>query len=389
MKLQHHKNAEQLRYSRATIWLVAIAFLAFCIWSANAPLDQIVRGRGKVVPSSNTQIIQSLEGGILSQMLVREGDIITRDQPLVILDDTKFRGALQELETKMIAQEAKLLRLEQELNFAGTLELPKRIADVAPLVAQSETQLFESGRSEFRNSQERLAEALALRDEEVAMLTALSDQQLVPALDLLHAKQERSEIKRQLDALLRDYELSRAKSYSETLSAFMELQASLDTRQDQLARTTLVSTVDGTVNEVSITTVGGVIRPGDPILELTPFNEELWINVRIRPEDVAFIYPGMPSNIKFSAYDYTIYGTFPGQVLNISADTFEDEDTRDTQPYYKVLVEVDPSAIEDADDEIIIRSGMLVDVELQVGQKTVLQYILTPLFKTTEAFREP
>jgi adhesin transport system membrane fusion protein len=97
----------------------------------------------------------------------------------------------------------------------------------------------------------------------------------------------------------------------------------------------------------------------------------------------------MPSNIKFSAYDYTIYGTFPGQVLNISADTFEDENTRDTQPYYKVLVEVDPSAIEDADGEIIIRSGMLVDAELQVGQKTVLQYILTPLFKTTEAFREP
>ena len=160
-------------------------------------------------------------------------------------------------------------------------------------------------------------------------------------------------------------------------------------RKDQLTRTTLRAPTRSIVNKVLVSTIGGVIAPGEEILELIPLDDELKIEAKLSPKDIAFIRPNMPATIKLTAYDYSIHGYISGTVQHISADTFEDENTRDAQPYYKVIINVDNESINQSETDIKIRPGMIAETELHVGEKTVLEYLLKPLFKTTEAFREP
>jgi len=182
--------------------------------------------------------------------------------------------------------------------------------------------------------------------------------------------------------------MSRSEDINTTLGELKQLEANLQTRHDQLKRTQLTAPVRSIVNKVHITTIGGVVAPGDPILELTPLDDELRIEARISPKDVAFISPGMSASVKLTAYDYTIYGAFPGTVIHISADTFEDAAQRDATPYYKVLIAVAPEDLVRKGKRVEIRPGMLAEAELNVAEKSVLQYLLKPLFKTTEAFSE-
>ncbi len=377
------------RRNRITIWLISACFVAFGVWSNYAVLDEVVRGPGKIVPSSRTQVIQSLEGGILAEVKAWEGQIVPAGEVLARLDDTKFEGSLKELEGQLTALRAKLHRLERELNFAAALELPQDIKAFDHLVAQSEEQLFNASRSEYETSTTSFATSIRLQREEVAMLTDMSAKNLVPRLDLVKAEKQLSQIVADKDSYQADYVLSRSEAYSQTLTELQQLQANLDTRRDQLERTSLHSPVRGIVNKLLITTIGGVVAPGDAILELTPLDDELRVEARISPKDIAFVSPGMRATIKLTAFDFTIYGSFPGKVVHISADTFEEENSRDGQPYYKVLVAVEAEALEKNGEKIEIRPGMLAEAELNVGDKTVLQYLLKPLFKTSEAFREP
>jgi adhesin transport system membrane fusion protein len=375
--------------NRMTIWLVTACFAVLGVWSSYAVLDEVVRGPGKIVPSSRTQVIQSLEGGILSEVKAWEGQIVPAGAVLARLDDTKFEGSYNELEGQVIALKAKLHRIKRELDFSSDLALPEKFVDYDPGVAQSEVQLFTANRSEYKSSTKSFADSLELQREEVSMLKDMSDENLVPRLDLVKAEKQLSKIEADEAAYMADYVLSRSEEYSVALTELQQLQSNLDTRKDQLERTSLHAPVRGIVNKLLITTIGGVVAPGDAILELTPLDDELRVEARISPKDIAFVSPGMRATVKLTAYDYTIYGSFPGEVIHISADTFELENSRDEQPYYKVLIAVEADALEKNGKKIEIRPGMLADAELNVGDKTVLQYLLKPLFKTSEAFREP
>lgn len=375
--------------NRMTIWLISATFFIFAVWSYYAVLDEVVRGPGKVVPSSRTQVIQSLEGGILSEVMAWEGQIVPAGSVLARLDDTKFEGSYKELESQITALEATLHRLEREMAFADQLELPTEIAESDPGLAQSEKQLFRARRAEYNSSTDAHTETIALQEREVSMLREMSDQNLVPRLDLVKAQKQLSQVTSDAAAYRAEYVLNRSEEFSAALTELKQLQTNLETREDQLARTSLYAPVRGIVNKLLITTIGGVVAPGDAILELTPLDDELRVEARISPKDIAFVTPDMGATIKLTAYDYTIYGSFPGKVVHISADTFEDETSRDNQPYYKVLVSVEAEALEKNGEKIEIRPGMLADAELNVGDKTVLQYLLKPLFKTSEAFREP
>jgi adhesin transport system membrane fusion protein len=377
------------RRNRMTIWLISGCLASLAFWSSVAVLDEVVRGPGKIVPSSRTQVIQSLEGGILSEVKAREGEIVPAGAVLARLDDTKFEGSYKELEGQVVALKAKLHRLEQELNFASDLSLPSKLQNYDPTVAQSEAQLFLASRSEFESSTTSFASSLKLQRQEVDMLKDMSDENLVPRLELVKAEKQLSKIEADESSYMANYVLSRSEEYSLALTELQQLQANLDTRKDQLERTSLHAPVRGIVNKLLITTIGGVVAPGDAILELTPLDDELRVEARISPKDIAFVSPGMRATVKLTAYDYTIYGSFPGEVIHISADTFEDEASRERQPYYKVLIAVEADALEKNGKKIEIRPGMLADAELNVGDKTVLQYLLKPLFKTSEAFREP
>ncbi len=385
--------ADHLLESRSaqqrTIWLVVLVIVAFVVWAHFAALDEIVRGPGKVIPVGKTQIIQNLEGGILSELHVHEGDEIARGDVLARLDDTKFRGAHGELSNEYQALQIRLARLSSELAKADTFEPRPEHADANPDIATSERQLFEARVQEYRVTKAAFTEAVNLQEQELKLLEKLARKGVVPDLDVIKSRQSTSNAQKDLSALDTEYTLLRAQEYADALNESKKLEQTMAVRLDQLHRTTLRSPVRGIVNKVLVNTIGGVVAPGEEIVELIPLDDELRVEARINPKDIAFVYPGMPATVKFSAYDYTIYGSFRGVVRHISADTFEDETQRDAPPYYKVEIEVDQQQLVDADADIAIRPGMLAEAELHVGEKTVLKYLLKPLFKTTEAFREP
>lgn len=214
---------------------------------------------------------------------------------------------------------------------------------------------------------------------------------VVALIEVTRARKVLADAQVKLDEILTYSELELANEYSDTLNELATLRQNLRASQDQLNRTVLQSPMRGVVNNVSVTTIGGVVRPGEEILQIIPLDEELFVEARVKPENIANIRPGQEATIKLSAYDYTIFGTLKGRVDVISADTFKDERSRaeDGNAHYKVRVRVDMGGLTDKQARIEIRPGMQAQVELHTGEKTVLQYLLKPLYKSREAFREP
>lgn len=375
--------------SRRMIWLLSFTVFAFLVWAAFASVDQIVRGSGKLVPTSNTQVIQNLEGGIISELLVWEGKIVEKGDVLARLNDKRFKGAYKELQGDKLALEVKLKRLDAEIQQKDVLALPQAYWENASEVADSETKLFEARTTEYKSARSALKQSAELHTREVQLLERSVKSSVAPEIELVKAKQSDADIKSQLSALETEYSLTRAKEYSETLTELNKVKANLEIRRDQLNRTVLIAPSRAIVNKVLITTIGGVAPPGEPILELTPLDDELRIEAEILPKDVAYVFPDMPATIKLSAYDYTIYGSFKGKVVNVSADTFEKPNGRDSEPYYKVLIELDTLLPTTRLEEVEIRPGMLAETELHVGKQTILSYLIKPLFKASQAFREP
>ena len=210
---------------------------------------------------------------------------------------------------------------------------------------------------------------------------------VVALIEVTRARKVLADAQVKLDEILTYSELELANEYSDTLKELATLRQNLRASQDQFNRTVLQSPM----RNVSVTTIGGVVRPGEEILQIIPLDEELFVEARVKPENIANIRPGQEATIKLSAYDYTIFGTLKGRVDVISADTFKDERSRaeDGNAHYKVRVRVDMGGLTDKQARIEIRPGMQAQVELHTGEKTVLQYLLKPLYKSREAFREP
>lgn len=388
------KNASALsgvnvRSSRLMIWLLSLTVGLFLTWASVAEVDQIVRGPGKIVPTSNTQVIQNLEGGLLSELLVTEGQIVEQGEVLARLSDKRFRAAFEELESQVLALEIKLLRLRAEIDKQVDFQVSQDLAAKAPAVADSETQLFYARTEEYATGRAALSKTLDLHAREEQILERSVNRRTAPEIDLVKARQAKQDVQGQLTALDNEYVLSRTEEFSQVLTELTQLRANLASRQDQLARTVLTAPTRGIVNKLLITTIGGVAPPGEPILELTPLDDELRIEAEILPKDIAFIYPGMRSTIKLSAFDYTIYGSFEGEVLHVSADTFEKPNGRDSAPYYKVHIALKDNTLSANGNTIEVRPGMLADAELHVGKNTVIGYLVKPLFKASLAFREP
>jgi adhesin transport system membrane fusion protein len=212
---------------------------------------------------------------------------------------------------------------------------------------------------------------------------------LLPALDLLDARASATDLLFARDSLLANYELDRSDEISTLVSDLARLTAQVEQSKDQLDRLSLVSPTAGVVNTIYTTTIGGVVQSGEPIFEITPLNDELLVEVRVQPKDIAFVTNDMSATIKLSAYDYTIHGTLSGRISQISADTFEDNQNAEQEPYYKVLIALDPIALSERSDVFDVRPGMLADAEVHVGERTVMQYFLKPLIKSQDALREP
>lgn len=374
--------------SRHRIWLIALIVAVFMVWSAFAPLDEIVRGIGKVVPTMKNQVIQNLEGGIVTELFVTEGDVVEAGQLVVKMDETRFQSAYQELQDQSWALTLRLARLRAEGDLSNDFIPDEELLRLAPEHAESEVQLFQARRSQLQATMRDLQDAIDLKTQEVDILRPMAERSAVPKIDLIRAEQAAVDVRSRLSATQSEFETARSQEYSEVLVNLRRIAEQTRSREDQLFRTDVRSPISGIVNKVLATTIGGVVQPGDPLLEVISLEDNLRVEGRIDPRDIGFVYVGMPATIKLMAFDFSIYGTLEGRVIHVGADTVTDEQQSEPRPYYEVFIQLEATVLEGPSGQVEIRPGMQAQIELDSGQKTVLQYILKPLFKTTEALSE-
>lgn len=368
------------------IWLSLATVMGLITWAYFAPLEEIASGSGKVIPSSKAQTIQSLEGGILTEMYVQEGDLVVAGQKLASLDDKRFRASFGELDMRIISLEAAAARLRAQMS-GNELVFPESVMEDKELVAR-ETALFNSQRESLESNLSGLEQTLKLSSRELQLTAPLVAKGAASEVEVIRLKQQVVELNRKISELKNQFQVTARESYTKTMAELGSQIKLNEGRRDQLDRTEIVAPLRGIVKNIDLTTVGGVLAPGGTIMEIVPVEEQLVIEARINPRDIAFIRPGIQALVKLTAYDYSIYGGLRGAVERISPDTLIDEVDKRVI-YYRVYVKTDRSFLKTSDDrEHPIMPGMIATVEFKTGSKTVFSYLVKPLNKVGEAMRE-
>nr|WP_170538163.1 HlyD family type I secretion periplasmic adaptor subunit [Ruegeria arenilitoris] len=426
----HGRDAARLR--RSSGWIVAVLIglllIVGCalLWASLARIEELARAQGRVVPSGQARVVESLEGGIVREILVREGDAVSAGQILVRLDDTSSAASLGELLAQQAALRARALRLEAELEGAAPPDFSKVGIDPDSALAVRESALFDSrtasylGQSAVLDAQvqqrvqeiaeldaalDRVAENIALLDEEIQIKT---DSGIVPRAQILPVERERSARRQERDALIGRREQARAAlteaqarvtevelqrraeiniERSDTYNQLSVIEESIKSATDLVSRAALRAPVNGIVSSLNVYTIGAVIAPGEEVLRIVPADDRLLIEARAKPEDVAFMRPGLPASIKLTSFDFTVYGALEGEVTRVGADAEQDEATGEI--YFPIIVETQSTALEKGGQRLEIRPGMVASVDILTGERTVLDYLLKPFRKARfEAMRE-
>lgn len=366
--------------SHAVLWTSLLVIVLFIAWAAWAEIDEVTRGEGRVVPLSRMQTIQSLEGGILSELLVVRGERVEAGQPLLRLDATRFRTAYLETDGQIAVLRAAVARLQSEVEERDSIDFPEGIDAEGPL-ARSERQLFQARRGRLREAEQSIAEEIRLARRQLALVEPLVARGAASEREALGLSQDISSLAGRRAELRNAFVQEAYTELSTRQAELSALEQTLAQRHDQLQRTEIHSPVHGRVNEIMVNTVGGVIQPGEPIMEVTPVEDQLLIEARVRPQDVAFVAPGMPASVKITAYDYTIYGDLDGVVEQISEDTIEEETARGKEAFYVVLIRTEQAHLERNGKVLPIRTGMVAQVDILTGKRSLLSYLLKPIIK--------
>lgn len=415
------------RVVRLTIWGL-IAFVVFCLlWANFAVVDEVTRGDGKAIPSSRLQKIQNLEGGIVAELFVREGQIVNAGDPLLRLDDTRFASNVGETEADRLALLLRVERLSAEVQDRE-LVVADEVREKAPRQADNEIQLFNSRKQqlldevagleeqliqrqqelrEFVSKQGQFRNSLSLLRQEIRMSEPLVAQGAISQVEVLRLKRAEVEARGQLEATTlaipraesaikeveRKIDETRGRFRSDALTQLNEARTELSKIQstgkaleDRVNRTLVISPVRGIVKQLLVTTIGGVIQPGSDLVEIVPLGENLLVEARIRPQDIAFLHPGQEAMVKFTAYDYTIYGGLKAELEQIGADTVTDDDGNS---FYVIKLRTNKSHLGSEEHPLLIIPGMVASVDIITGKKSVLSYLLKPIIRArAEALRE-
>lgn len=354
---------------------VGTSLLVALLWAAFAELDVLTRGTGEVVPSRRGQVIQSLEGGILSALNVREGQAVKRGQVLLKIDDTRSASAFRQDQYRVDGLRATLSRLQAEAHGTG-LAFP---AGLPAHIVQAERAAYASRQAALQANLSTVRQSLKLADDELRITAPLAAKGVVSEVEILRLQRQVSELKGKLEEIHKSYRAEASAELSRIKSEMEAINAGNEANRDSLRRTAIEAPLDGVVKAVKVTTLGGVIQPGQEIMEIVPTDDQLVIEARIRPEDVAFLRPGLPAKIKITAYDYAIYGGLDGKVENISADTLKDEYKRE-EPFYRVRVSTASPQLKDKSGKTLpVIPGMIAEVEIMTARRTVLDYLLKPI----------
>jgi membrane fusion protein, adhesin transport system len=419
--------AQSPRGGRLILYASLLLFFIFLIWAGFSEVEESTRGEGKVIPSSHIQVVQNLEGGIISEILVNVGDVVKKNQLLLRIDDTRFSSSFQENRAKYLADKAKAARLQAEAT--GTpFRVPDDVLKEKPEIARLEQQLYESRMTELQSSTgikrqqanqrslelqelksklEELNRTYALLQQELKMTKPLVSKGAVSDVEVLRLEREASQKEGEISSVRHQIPQAQSK-YEESMMAIREMNLNYSNKskaefnevlaqvdessstslalKDRLDRTAVRSPVNGTVNRLLVNTVGGVVQPGMDMIEIVPQEGSLLVEAKIKPSDIAFLRPGQKANIKFSAYDYTIYGSLKATLEHISADSITDDKGNS---FYLVRLRTKKSYLGTAARPLPIMPGMIATVDILTGKKTILSYILKPVLKAKySALRE-
>jgi len=401
-------------------WIFTV--FAFIVWANSTQIDEITRGTGEVVPSGKNQIIQNLEGGIIEKVFVRIGQEVTKGQKLLKIDNRKSLSQLGSMNIKAIELRAKLIRLTAE---AYDIPFERNISadEILPELLENEESLYDSQQqqfkskiaiildqrlqksSEYKEIQQKiiyLTKSKDLINKEVKMMRPMVIQGVKSKVAFMKLQREQnsiqeelhsaqftlprikagiSELNNKIEEAKGEFKNQAKKELNEAVAELMRVDKDYDALDDQISRTLVRSPTNGIIEEISINTVGGVIKPGDKLIEIVPTDESLWMEVKIKPSDIAFIYPGEKAVVKITAYDFALYGSLEGEVVHIGADTTKDAKEN---AFYLIHIKTNKNFLGSAKKPLKIIPGMMVNVDIMTGKKSVMDYILKPILKAKQ-----
>jgi adhesin transport system membrane fusion protein len=366
--------------------ILAALLVAMVGWSYFASLDEVTTGTGRVVPTKREQVIQSLEGGILAVLHVRQDDVVEPGQILAQLDPTKTESQVEESAAKYRAALASAARLEAEVNQTE-LTFPKEL-DNYPELKAAETELYAARRRSLEETLRWIAESIELVNSELSISNSLTRVGAASNMEVLRLKRQLVELELKKAEAKSDYIVRAREELAKANTEVKALLPVVQGRSDSLSRLTLRSPVRGIVKNIEVTTIGGVIPPNGKLMEIVPLDDRLLIEARISPRDIAFIHPDQRASVKISAYDYAIYGGLEGKVTSISPDTIQDEAKPEIY-YYRVFIQTETDAlVNKAGKRFPIVPGMIATADIHTGSKTVFEYLTKPVSHAREALRE-
>jgi len=378
-----HLPSNEVRFGNlsAIIWIVFFVLAIFGFWAHWAKLDQITRAPGAVIASSKTQIIQSQEGGTINDLLVKEGDTVEADEILLKFERTRFETSYLEARAKAAGLLATVARLQAEV-LGTKLNFPAELSKY-PEFKQSQVMLFNKRQAAIKEEVSALESMITLVQQELTMTEPLLKSGDVSRTDILRLQRQLVELKSQVSNKSNKYFQDAQAELSKAQEDLAGVQQSLTQRKSQLDLTELRAPVRGVVKNVRITTLGGVIRPGEEVMQIVPLEDDLVIQAKVSPADIAFLKPGQDVAVKIDAYDYTVYGELAGKLTYISADTLSEDLRQGEQPYYRAQVRTVGRQFSGRPEEKLeIQPGMTATIEVKTGQRTVLQYLTKPVIKT-------
>jgi membrane fusion protein, adhesin transport system len=383
-------TTDDLHYSGHILVLTsAAAIIGFIVWANWAEVDQITRAQGQVIASSRNQVIQELDGGIVEAILVKEGSVVKKGQTLVRFDKSKTESSYLESRARAAALRSAIARLTAEAT-GGEPKFPPEL-DRYPEIRASQEMLFRKRQSAVNEEIAALRQSLELIKTELDINLPLLAAGDISKADMLKLQRQVAEMEGAIANRRNKYLQDSQSDLSKSVEDLAGLEQIMAQRKDQLEHTVVTSPMDGIVRNVRITTRGGVARPGEEIMQIVPIDDDLLIEAKVKPSDIAFVKPGLPTTVKLDAYDSSIYGSLQGTVTYISADTLSDE-TRNVNepPFYRVQVKTKTSGItQRAGKRIEILPGMTASIEIKTGSNTVWKYMTKPITKTfTESLGE-
>lgn len=369
--------------SRQVIILTAVAVAGFIGWARVAEIDQVSRASGQVIPSGRVQIVQSTDGGVIAAINVKEGDRVKKGQILVTLDRIRVAAAVDEAKAKVASFKTTKARLEAEL-FDKPLVFPEDVNEFPDFIA-NQRQLYVKRRSAHSQDIAALERMLNLVRQELVMNQPLLQYGDVSRSEILRLERSVADIEGQIANRKNKYLQDLQADYSKVEEELVTAEQTLTQRLVALEETELEAPTDGVVKNVRLTTIGAVLRPSDEVLQIVPTGEELIVEAKVSPSDIAYVRTGQSASVKFDAYDSSVFGAANGKVSYISPDTISEQKPTGEQVYYRVFIKVDTTTMRSTKNEKVeIQPGMTATTEIITGRNTVLKYLFKPIIKTVD-----